>query len=284
MSTPRIGVVLRPELPPEDLAELAAFADQLGIDEAWIWEDCFLSGGVAVAAQILASTKTMALGIGVLPTPMRNSAIAAMEIAAIARVHPGRLRVGFGHGVQSWMKQIGAKAQSPLTLLREQFTAVGRLLRGETVTVSGRYVNLDDVILRWPPAAVPPLLIGATGPKTLALSGEVADGTILSGGTTPDGVRRALGHIAAQDHEVIVYLVCAFGRDSRKRAVAEVVSAEGDSPEEAVAVGTAADVAAAVRRWLDAGATTVVLQPTADEPDIREFIRTVAQDVQPLLP
>jgi len=56
-----------------------------------------------------------------------------------------------------------------------------------------------------------------------------------------------------------------------------------ESPEEAIAVGTAADVAVAAQRWTDAGATTVVLQPTVDEPDVREFIRLVAQEVQPLL-
>ena len=36
------------------------------------------------------------------------------------------------------------------------------------------------------PETVPQLLVGATGPKTLALSGELAQGTVLSGGTTPD--------------------------------------------------------------------------------------------------
>ena len=41
--------------------------------------------------------------------------------------------------------------------------------------------------------------------------------------------------------------------------------------------------AAAARRWVAAGATTVVLQPTVDEPDVREFIRFVAQEVQPLM-
>jgi alkanesulfonate monooxygenase SsuD/methylene tetrahydromethanopterin reductase-like flavin-dependent oxidoreductase (luciferase family) len=223
------------------------------------------------------------VAIGVLPTPMRNTAITAMEVSALARVHPDRLRVGFGHGVQSWMRQIGAKAESPLTLLQEQFGAVERLLRGESVTVSGRYVNLTDVELAWPPEKVPQLLVGATGPKTLALSGELAQGTVLSGGTTPDGVRRAIAHIGTQDHEVVVYVICAFGSGGRERALAEALGSGCESPEEAIAVGTAADVAAAAQRWTDAGATTVVLQPTVYEPDVREFIRLVAQEVQPLL-
>ncbi len=48
-------------------------------------------------------------------------------------------------------------------------------------------------------------------------------------------------------------------------------------------MGNAAEVAAATRRWVAAGAPTVVLQPTVDEPDVREFVRFVAQEVQPLV-
>jgi alkanesulfonate monooxygenase SsuD/methylene tetrahydromethanopterin reductase-like flavin-dependent oxidoreductase (luciferase family) len=283
MSAPRIAVVVRPEQSPEDLVRHARYADEVGIEEVWLWEDCFFGGGIATAATVLAATERLGVAIGVLPTPMRNTAITAMEVSALARVHPDRLRVGFGHGVQSWMRQIGAKAESPLTLLQEQFGAVERLLRGESVTVSGRYVNLTDVELAWPPEKVPQLLVGATGPKTLALSGELAQGTVLSGGTTPDGVRRAIAHIGTQDHEVVVYVICAFGSGGRERALAEALGSGCESPEEAIAVGTAADVAVAAQRWTDAGATTVVLQPTVDEPDVREFIRLVAQEVQPLL-
>lgn len=283
MSAPRIAVVVRPEQSPEDLVRHARYADEVGIEEVWLWEDCFFGGGIATAATVLAATERLGVAIGVLPTPMRNTAITAMEVSALARVHPDRLRVGFGHGVQSWMRQIGAKAESPLTLLQEQFGAVERLLRGESVTVSGRYVNLTDVELAWPPEKVPQLLVGATGPKTLALSGELAQGTVLSGGTTPDAVRRAIAHIGTQDHEVVVYVICAFGSGGRERALAEALGSGCESPEEAIAVGTAADVAVAAQRWTDAGATTVVLQPTVDEPDVREFIRLVAQEVQPLL-
>ncbi|NRH32553.1 LLM class flavin-dependent oxidoreductase [Rhodococcus sp. MS13] len=283
MSAARIAMVLRPEQSPEDLIQLGKYADEVGIDEVWLWEDCFFGGGIATAATVLAETTRLGVAIGVLPTPMRNTAITAMEISALARVHPDRLRVGFGHGVQSWMRQIGAKVESPLTLLREQFGALERLLRGESVTVSGRYVNLTDVKLAWPPEKVPQLLVGATGPKTLALSGELAQGTVLSGGTTPEGVRRAIAHIGAQDLEVVVYVICAFGSSGRERALAEAAASGCESPAEAIAVGTAADVAAAAVRWVDAGATTVVLQPTVDEPDVREFIRLVAQEVQPLM-
>ncbi|NEA06345.1 LLM class flavin-dependent oxidoreductase, partial [Streptomyces sp. SID10116] len=48
--------------------------------------------------------------------------------------------------------------------------------------------------------------------------------------------------------------------------------------------GDAEAVADAVRRLADAGADTVVLQPTADEPDPEGFIRFVTDGVAPLTP
>jgi alkanesulfonate monooxygenase SsuD/methylene tetrahydromethanopterin reductase-like flavin-dependent oxidoreductase (luciferase family) len=101
---------------------------------------------------------------------LRNVALAAMELATLERLFPGRLVVGVGHGVQAWMAQAGARVQSPLTLLEEYATALRRLLDGERVSVEGRYVRLDDVALDWAPATAPPLMLGGVGPRSLALA------------------------------------------------------------------------------------------------------------------
>ena len=134
------------------------------------------------------------MAIGLLPVPLRNVALTAMELATLARLFPGRLTAGIGHGVLDWMGQVGARAESPLTLLREYTAALTALLRGETVTVHGRYVQLTDVALDWPPAVVPPLLVGGVRPRTVALAGELADGVIISSGPSPEEIRATVGH------------------------------------------------------------------------------------------
>ena len=118
-----------PTLPPERLRSLATAVEAAGLDELWVWEDCFKESGVASAAAALAWTDRITVGIGILPVPLRNAAVCAMEIANLERMFPGRLIAGLGHGVQAWMGQVGAKAASPLTLLEEYATAVRRLLR-----------------------------------------------------------------------------------------------------------------------------------------------------------
>jgi alkanesulfonate monooxygenase SsuD/methylene tetrahydromethanopterin reductase-like flavin-dependent oxidoreductase (luciferase family) len=286
-----LGVVFLPQLPPERLRGVARAADEAGLEELWLWEDCFRESGVAAAAAALAWTGRLRVGVGLLPVPLRNVALTAMEVATLDRLFPGRLVVGVGHGVQDWMGQVGARVDSPLTLLREYLEALRALLRGEEVATEGRYLRLDRVALDWPPPAAPAVLAGATGPRTLRLCGEFADGTILTAGTPPEGVRRARELIEqgrraasrAEAHPVTVYLHAATGPGAAERLEAEVRS-WGDDPAEVAVAGDAPAVAEAVRRWADAGADTVVLQPTPADPDPEGFMRFVAREVRPLVP
>jgi alkanesulfonate monooxygenase SsuD/methylene tetrahydromethanopterin reductase-like flavin-dependent oxidoreductase (luciferase family) len=279
---PRVGIVFRPQLPPERLREYAALAQTAGLDDLWLWEDCFLEGGLTSAAVALAGTTSLRVGLGLMPVPLRNPALAAMEIATLARLFPGRFVPVAGHGVLSWMEQVGARAASPLTLLREWVIAVRSLLQGETVTASGRYVNLDQVALDWPPQAVPPLLVGARGPKTIALGGAHADGLVLDAGITVDGVRRAVETAAApRRHEIVVYLVSA-PTDGKDWVEAELPTSSEPLATRA-AVGTPAEVADVIRAFAAAGATTVILQPTAQDPAPEATLHLAAQ-AKSLLP
>ena len=115
--------------------------------------------------------------------------------------------------------------------------------------MQGRYVALDKVTLDWPPAQPPRLLIGARGPKTVALAGEISDGVLLDTITDPDVVRRAReavggGHVAA-------YTPIESGR----------------TPDE-------------IRGWVAeleaAGANSVILQGTDDHPDHLPLMQALA--------
>ncbi|MER5341745.1 LLM class flavin-dependent oxidoreductase [Streptomyces mirabilis] len=286
-----LGVVFRPQLPPERLRAVARAADDAGLEELWLWEDCFLEGGISAAAAALAWTERVRVGVGLLPVPLRNVAVTAMEAATLHRMFPGRAILGVGHGVQDWMGQVGARAESPVTLLREHLDALRALLRGERVSTDGRYVKLDGVALDWPPAGAPEVLAGATGPRSLRLSGAAADGTVLTASTAPEGVRRARRLIdegresagRTDHHRVVVYLHAATGPDAAARLRAEIeANGEDPLPEHGVA-GDAGAVAKAVQRLAEAGADTVVLQPTADEPDPEAFVRFAAEEVRPLI-
>lgn len=245
MTAPRVGVVARPQLAPEHLVDAVRGAEAAGVDEVWLWEDCFLAGGLTASTAALAGTASVRVGLGLMPAPLRNPALAAMEIAALARLYPGRFVPALGHGVLDWMAQVGARAESPMTLLRETTAAVRALLHGDEVTTAGRYVRLDGVRLDHPPHAVPPLLLGARGPRTLRLAGEVADGVVLDRASTAEEVAAAV----------------ATAGEGRSAAGAPTTPLEV-----VVYLEPGADPAAQATELADAGATSVIFQPPADSP------------------
>lgn len=287
----KLGAVFIPQLPPERLRGMARTADECGLDELWVWEDCFYESGIATASAALAWTERLHVGIGILPAPLRNVALVAMEAATLHRLFPGRATFGVGHGVQSWMGQVGGRVDSPLTLLREHLTVLRALLAGEKVTVNGRYVKLDGVALDWPPPSAPPVLSGGTGPRTLRLTGEAADGTVLASGSSPEAVREA-ARIAGEgraavgrtgSHPLVAHVSVATGPGAAERLAADSRRQRFAPEADTGVAGDAAAVAEAVRRRAEAGATTVLLQPTADEPDPEGFVRFVAEEVRPLI-
>ena len=274
----KLGAVFIPQLPPERLKSFAVAADRSGLDELWLWEDCFLESGIAAAGPALAWTQEIQVGVGLLPVPLRNVALTAMETATLHRLFPGRVHIAVGHGVQSWMGQVGARAASPLTLLREYLHALRALLRGESVTVSGTYVTLDNVKLDWPPAEVPAIWAGGLGPKTLALCAEAADGIILSGGTTP-AQTRAVRELAG-DLPIVVYIHGATGPDALSRLESERVRWGYDSMTDRCVFGNADEFAASLKTWAEAGATSLIVQPTPDDPDQEGFLNFLGTQVK----
>ncbi|MGI3198753.1 LLM class flavin-dependent oxidoreductase [Streptomyces sp. GLT-R25] len=193
-----IGVLLPRDTPTRDIIPFARRAEEHGFDELWVVEDLGYRGGLVQAATVLASTTRIRVGVGLLPAAARNVAFTAMEIASLAQLHPDRLDIAVGHGMPSWMRSAGAWPKSPLTLLAEYITVLKSLLSGQLVDQHGKYVHIDGVRLHESstPAAAPAVLAGVRGPKSLAVSGDVADGTLLAEPVTPAYVKEALKHIA----------------------------------------------------------------------------------------
>ncbi len=175
-----LGIMFRREHAPEYLPGFARRAEEAGFDELWLVEDCFYGSGIASAATALASTDAITVGVGIMPAVVRNPVFTAMEIATLSRIYPDRFLPGLGHGVASWMRQIGAFPKSQLAALEEATITIREMLAGERLTYHGKQIHLDQVKLVHPPAQIPPISLGVRGPKSLALSGRVADGTILA--------------------------------------------------------------------------------------------------------
>ncbi|GGX59039.1 LLM class flavin-dependent oxidoreductase [Streptomyces minutiscleroticus] len=311
-----IGVLLPRDIPLTDVVPFAQEADAHGFAELWVVEDLGYRGGLAQAATVLARTRRIRVGVGLLPAAARNVAFTAMEAATLAQLHPGRVDIAVGHGMPGWMRSVGAWPRSPLTLLREYIQTLRTLLAGEPAAVDGRYVRLDGLRLDRSalPSRAPDVLAGVRGPKSLAVSGEVADGTLLAEPVTPEYARQALGSIAPRrPHRLTAYNVAVVHDDPHtartaarpalqalgdpdwaphiaplgfRDELAALRRASGGAREFAQAMpaqwvdrlalaGTPDQVRARIRHLFEAGVTGVVLAPVG--PDHRSALAALAR-------
>ncbi|MDP9463051.1 MAG: LLM class flavin-dependent oxidoreductase [Actinomycetota bacterium] len=271
------GVMFRREWPADRLIDYARQVEAGDLDELWVVEDLTFHGGFTQATAALAATRRINVGIGIAPAVVRNAAYTAMEIATLAQMFPGRFRMGFGHGVDFWIEQVGAAPASWMSSLREVVVATTRLLAGENVTMNGEHVHLDQVQLAHPAKVTPPIYLGVRGPRSMALAGEVADGVIFAEWSGP----RYLGQVRAQIGEGPKFT--AFIKASadvealeammhEKMALprfASQLAAYGDERPpllELVIGGDPATWIDQAQQWVDAGASAVVFCPLPSDP------------------
>jgi 5,10-methylenetetrahydromethanopterin reductase len=210
----RLGVMFTCNRPPEELIDGIRLIEHLGFDDAWVVEDLRWGGGIASSVAALAATDRVRVGLGIMPVLFRNPAATAMEVSTVARLYPNRFVAGIGHGVGSWMAQVGLAQKSPLRAIEEVTTNVRALIRGEQVSFAGDVVTLDDIALVHPAKVVPPVMLGVVGPKSLHLSGRIADGTIVPEWCGPGYLTQARatidhGRSAAgrtDSHELVVFV------------------------------------------------------------------------------
>lgn len=303
MNNKNLGVIFRPTFAPETLPAYAKKAEAAGFDELWLWDDCFLPGGLTSAAVALSATEQIKVGIGLIPSVAYNPLFTAMELTTLACNFPGRILPGIGHGVASWMKQIGAKPKSSLAAIEETTTAVRRLLQGEEFSMHGKQVNLEKVKMDITPEVVPPFFIGGMRTKTLGLAGRVGDGAILPAYSSPAYVRWTREQIDNPDTKLVVYAAAfvdpdaALARRMMRNVLAKwlpwgdiqleilgiadevktAIEKYGEHLAEEIpdawldeltAAGSPEQVKSYVERLYEAGADSVVLEPDANSPEM----------------
>jgi 5,10-methylenetetrahydromethanopterin reductase len=294
------GVMFRREYRPELLAGFARDVEAAGFDELWVVEDLGYHGGFSQATIALAATATITVGLGIAPAVARNAAFAAMEAATIARVFPGRFHMGIGHGVASWVAQVGATPSSWLRSIAEVTVAVKRLVAGDTVTIDGSHVNLQGVVLTHPAAAHRPLVsLGVRQQKSIDVAGQVADGVILAEYSGPRYIaatRAALG----PDARITVFVnattdAVAAGADVESR-IAEGLGGQlapyaaepsTDLFGELCISGPVGSWPSQCSRFAAAGADSIVFVPLGHEPptvlsDFAAALQRIRQTISPV--
>lgn len=195
MTAPRFGIRLPPCVPAREAAAFAREAERAGFDTVWIPDSQFLWRDVWTTAALVADrTETVGVGVAVTNFTTRHVAVTANAVSSLDELSGGRARIAVGTG-DSAVKTLGHRP-TPLARMREQIGLLRRLVRGEEVSWPGEEPFAGRPIrLRAAAGRDIPVYMAASGPRALALAGEVADGVIVAAGVAPALVERALAYV-----------------------------------------------------------------------------------------
>lgn len=171
----KFDMFLMPGQDPRDAVGIARFLETQGLNGVWIGDSPPLAWGDLYCTIALCSivTSRLGLGTGVTNPLTRDASVTANAITTVFRLSGGRATLGIGTG-DSAVRALGRRSAKLATLI-DYVAQVRRICLEREVTI--------------------PVYIAASGPKALAAAGRIGDGAIVSVGTHPSLVSRALDYI-----------------------------------------------------------------------------------------
>lgn len=192
--TVEFGINFMPTAPAREVAEWARAVERHGFsivgvsDSQSICRDVYVTLGLCAAA-----TERIRLGPRVITPVTRHPAVAASAAATLEELAPGRTMVGIGSG-DSAAYNVGLKAV-PLAELRAYAVAIRDLLATGRAEYHGAIARFT-----WSRPRVP-IFLAASGPRTLRLAGQIADGVVVRTGILPEIIRDSIAQVRAGARE-----------------------------------------------------------------------------------
>lgn len=167
----------------DNLVDYAIAADRMGVDQAWSAEAWGMDAIVPLA-YLAARTERIQLGTGIMQISSRVPSMIAMTAQSMDTVSKGRFILGLGvSGPQVVEGLHGASFAQPLGRLRECVEIIRLGLAGEKLQYHGKHYVLPrpggegkPIRLAQPPRPSLPIYLATLGPKSLQMTGELADG------------------------------------------------------------------------------------------------------------
>ena len=167
------------------------------------------------SAMLLAATERMTFGTGIANIWARAPQTAHGAAALLAQAYPGRFVLGLGAGYPEQAASVGREFGRPLATMRDYLDRMG----------APTQLPAPDVAY--------PRILGANGPKMLALAGEMTDGALPA--TQPPEFTAQARQVLGPDKLLVIFMHADAG--------------QGDAPA----------IAAQVREHIAAGADHVIV-------------------------
>ncbi|MCJ7703874.1 MAG: LLM class flavin-dependent oxidoreductase [Anaerolineales bacterium] len=196
----RVALYLQDAHDLRDGLDYVLYAEEKGFEAVWQAESRLVRDAIVPMAAYAAVTEKLKVGSGVINNWTRNIGLLAATFLTLDDLAPGRIICGIGAWWDPLAQNVGIERKKPLKAMRETVEVLRRLLNMERVTFHGEFHHVDGIELdvvhgRREPRDVS-IMIGATGPKMMELTGEIADGAVLNYCVPPEYNDHALDSLA----------------------------------------------------------------------------------------
>ena len=283
-------------------AELAEVVSA-GVDHLVVGDHVSFFGGFGIDGLVHATALSMLvpevpIHTSVYLLVLRHPVIVARQLSTLSSLAPGRLVFGVGIGGED-RNEVACCGVDPATRGRrmdESMSVLGRLLTGEAVTHRGSFFTLDGTAVLPAPARPIPLVVGGRSAAAVQRAGRLGDGW-LGIWVSPDRFADAVAEVAEVagsagradidwQHGMTVW--CGFGQDRAdgqaivSRAMEGLYGVPFATFDRYVPRGTPADVADALRPYVEAGCRTFnLLAQSADRRDTAAAVGEVRRLLNP---
>jgi F420-dependent oxidoreductase-like protein len=284
----------------DDVIAQAHRAFEVGVRQIWLAQR-FDYDAISLAGLVGAAVPGLGVGTFVVPINPRHPLIVATLAQTAQAASHGNFSLGLGLGAHAPEEQaFGTAWPNPVGRLREHLEVLRSIFDTGTVDHHGKeFTAAPEWPVALPGGAPVPVYVAAMGPKALRVTGELADGTLpyLAGPhTIEDFIVPTIGEAATAAGRptprviAAVPVIVSDDTDAAKALAAQelafyeaipsyakVIEREGVAQAgELAAVGSADAVRKQLQRYLDAGATDLVLSPVRSNSADPELLWEVA--------
>lgn len=275
----------------EAVLDVAARAEDLGFDSLWAGERLFYSGHqpdapidwnpLTVLSFVAARTSRIRLGTSTLILPYHQPLLLAKEIATLDQLSGGRVIVGVGVGgdypwVRDEFAALGLPFEERGAIADEYIAALKELWTSEQPRFTGRFCSFGPLTFAPPPLQKPhpPIWVAGSTERAMRRAVDLADGW------QPEldipQMEAAAPKFFALAKEKARNPVLAVGRRL------EIRDADA-GPARTPLQGSAKEVAADVRHYVQLGVNHFVLWAPGDAAHVLDQMRLFAREVRPAL-
>ena len=230
---PELGIYTLPGRinDPKRTLEEVPLAEKLGIGSIWPAERYDFKNVEVLCGAAAAITSQIKIATGLMNYPTHHPMELCSFGATMSHLSDNRFAMGFARGFDALYDIFGTK-RANLQGLKEMPELLRTLWNGGTFSGENTLGKFPYLYMSEPPEQAPPMLLGAMGPKALALAGRHYDGVLLHPCLTDQAI--------AQSAEIVRVAAQEAGRDSNACKVwATLVIAADQSEEETLAIGPA---------------------------------------------